>query len=461
MKITMPIRDFVLKYVEKSPLRLHMPGHKGATLLGFEEYDITEVSGADSLYEAEGIIRESEKNASLLFGCPTYYSTEGSSQCIRAMLYLVVLHARERSIDRPLILAGRNAHKTFLSAVALLDLDVEWLYPEYEHGYLDCPVSPAGLTDRLERLSEKGQLPAAVYLTSPDYLGNTVDIERLAAVCHGFGILLVVDNAHGAYLKFLSPSRHPMDLGADLCCDSAHKTLPVLTGGAYLHIGSHLPMSLRTQAKQALALFGSTSPSYLILQSLDMANAVMAEEGFATSIMKTAKRLEACRIKLAAGGLHHLQSADEPLKLTLHTKSNGYTGIEVAEYLRGHNIECEFADPDYLVLMVTPAITEEDLERLVEVLSALPRREAIHGCPPSLIPPKRVLSAREALLSPSEILPVSKCIGRVLAAATVGCPPAVPIVVSGERIDESAVGCFAYYGIETCAVVKEDFYENL
>ena len=124
-----PIVDFVRSYAERAPLRLHMPGHKGASLLGFEAYDITEVAGADSLYEAEGIIRESEKNASLLFGCPTYYSTEGSSQCIRAMLYLTLLYAKEQGVDRPLILAGRNAHKTFLSAVALLDLDVDWLFP--------------------------------------------------------------------------------------------------------------------------------------------------------------------------------------------------------------------------------------------------------------------------------------------------------------------------------------------
>ena len=459
MKMTTPIRDFVLSYAEKAPLRLHMPGHKGAPLLGFEQFDITEVSGADSLYEADGIIRESERNASLLFGCPTYYSTEGSSQCIRAMLYLVMLHAREQGVARPLILAGRNAHKTFLSAVALLDLDVEWLYPEHEHGYLDCPVSPLGLTDALVRLETEGRLPSAVYLTSPDYLGNMVDIEGLAAVCHGFGVLLAVDNAHGAYLKFLSPSLHPMDLGTDLGCDSAHKTLPVLTGGAYLHVGAHLPMSLKGQVKQALCLFGSTSPSYLILQSLDVANAVMADGGFTASLTETARRVETCCLRLRERGLS--AHCHEPLKLTVYPGLYGYTGVEVAEYLRENGIECEFADPDSLVLMFTPAITEANAERLTEVLSALPRRNSLLLCPPPMTPPRRALSVRQALLSPAEVLPVEDCIGRIAAAATVGCPPAVPIVVSGEIIDEGAVACFAYYGIETCAVVKEGFHENL
>ena len=406
MKMTTPIRDFVLSYAEKAPLRLHMPGHKGASLLGFEQYDITEVAGADSLYEADGIIRESERNASLLFGCPTYYSTEGSSQCIRAMLYLVMLHAKEKGADRPLILAGRNAHKTFLSAVALLDLDVEWLYPEYDWGYLACFLTPHGLTAELERLKAQGRLPAAVYLTSPDYLGHTLDIERLSAVCHAFGVLLVVDNAHGAYLRFLPESGHPMDLGADLCCDSAHKTLPVLTGGAYLHIGAHLPMSLKTQAKQALALFGSTSPSYLILQSLDMANAVMADAAFTASLAETARRVEACCERLRACGLS--AHCHEPLKLTIDTNLHGYTGVEVADYLRQNDIECEFADPNFVVLMFTPAITEADAAKLTEVLSALPKRPPLFLCLPALIPPERALSVREAMRSPSEVLPENK-----------------------------------------------------
>ena len=118
-----PICDFVNEYINKNAVRLHMPGHKGKALLGFEEFDITEISGADSLYEAEGIIKESEQNASKLFGCDTFYSTEGSSHCIRTMLYLSMLYGKEQG-KSPKILAGRNAHKTFVSAAALLDINV-------------------------------------------------------------------------------------------------------------------------------------------------------------------------------------------------------------------------------------------------------------------------------------------------------------------------------------------------
>ncbi|MBQ9131055.1 MAG: amino acid decarboxylase, partial [Clostridia bacterium] len=116
-----PICDFVQRYAQSRALRLHMPGHKGSPLLGMEALDITEINGADSLYEAQGIIRESEENASRLFDSPTFYSTEGSSQCIRAMLYLILLHAKATG-KRPRVAAGRNSHKTFLSGIALLDM---------------------------------------------------------------------------------------------------------------------------------------------------------------------------------------------------------------------------------------------------------------------------------------------------------------------------------------------------
>lgn len=441
-----PICDFVHRYGEKDALRLHMPGHKGSGFLGVEQLDITEIDDADSLYEASGIIRESEKNASGLFGCKTLYSTEGSSQCIRAMLYLALLHAKQQG-KRPLIAAARNVHKTFLSAVALLDLDVMWLYPRQMDSYLSCKLEPAELDELLRNAEEK---PAAVYLTSPDYLGNLVDVEGVSEVCHKHGVLLLVDNAHGAYLRFLQPSLHPIDLGADLCCDSAHKTLPVLTGGAYLHISDNAPSLFVEQAKNALALFGSTSPSYLILQSLDGANGYLADgnverlNDFAGKVNKLKDNLIYCGYSL---------EGDEPLKITLSTKPYGYQGEEFAKYLLEENIVCEFADPDFVVFMLTPEIGEDGIERLEAVLRSIPKRNVISLQPPVFSRCEKILSVRDAAFSLCETVPVKDSVGRILSAASVGCPPAVPIVVCGERIDEDAARCFSYYGIETCTVV--------
>ena len=144
-----PIVDFVRAYAEASPIRLHMPGHKGRPVLGPEALDITEIEGADVLYRARGIIRENEENAAALFGSArTLYSTEGSSLCIRAMVYLALLWGKERG-RKPLILVGRNAHKAFLSACALMDAQVKWLYPEQGSSPIACDLTADGLQKAL------------------------------------------------------------------------------------------------------------------------------------------------------------------------------------------------------------------------------------------------------------------------------------------------------------------------
>jgi len=443
-----PICDFVREYAASDTCRLHMPGHKGVGPLGVEQWDITEIRGADSLYEADGIIAESEAGASRLFGCRTLYSTEGASQCIRAMLYLISLCAKQRG-EAPRIAAGRNAHKAFLTAAALLDTEVCWLYPRKQEGYLSCGLTAGELEDYLQTAEEK---PTAVYLTSPDYLGVVSDIRALAEVCRRHHVLLAVDNAHGAYLKFLPESLHPIDLGADLCCDSAHKTLPVLTGGAYLHLSAEMDAAVGEQARNALMLFGSTSPSYLILQSLDAANRYL--ETYPEKLREFIPKTDALKARLSARG--YCLYGGEALKLAVRAKPHGYTGTQLAELLRKKKIEPEFADPDYLVLMLSAEMDGKTLLQIEEALCGIPQLPPVTDEAPVLVPGERAMPIREAMLAPSELLPVERCMGRVLAAPSVSCPPAVPILVCGERIDEHAIACFRYYGIETCFVVKRE-----
>lgn len=436
-----PICDFVKEYIKSDSTRLHMPGHKGVSFLGFEQLDITEFSGADDLYNPTGIIAQSEKNASELFGCPTFYSTEGSSHCIRSMVYLAVIHAKSIN-KKPCIAALCNAHKTFLTAVTHLDVDVRWIYPKARNNYLSCGVS----ADELEEFLGNNQI-TALYITSPDYLGATENIREIADVCHRHNVILMVDNAHGAYTRFLEKSLHPMDSGADICCDSAHKTLPVLTGGAYLHINHDF---LEGYVKKALMLFGSTSPSYLILQSLDKANLYLND--YKEKLAEYIPFVDELKATLTKYGWELY--GDEKTKLTICPKAFGYTGTELEKILEENNFVCEFADPDFLVIMLCPEIGVDKLTLLKSVLTSIPKKAEITEKPPVFSPCKQIVSPREAVLSLSEVIPVNKAEGRILASPCVACPPAVPIVICGQEISKDAVNAFKYYGITYCDVIK-------
>ena len=443
--MTTPIADFVRNYAVSGTSRLHMPGHKGVGPLGCEHLDITEVHGADALYEAEGIIAQSEANATSLFGSArTVFSTEGSSQCIRAMLYLALTNCPRGA--KPVVVAARNVHKAFVFACALLDLEVVWLAPEGDARSLcSCRIT----AETLERtLSSMDTPPCAVYVTSPDYLGGRADISALAQVCHAHGTILAVDNAHGAYLHFLTDPSHPLDLGADICCDSAHKTLNVLTGGAYLHIGKNAPAGFAANAKSAMALFGSTSPSYLIMASLDLCNRYLAKN-FSTPLTDCVEKLEVLRRKLTQNGWQVEET--DPLRITINAPA-GVTGLALADRLRGHGVECEYADPEFLVFMATPSNTQEDFDRVVNALGINTAPAAVRAPLPVAIG-KQAVSIRQALFSPHETIPVSEGLGRICASPTVSCPPAIPIAVSGEVIGKEAMALFHHYGVETLDVL--------
>ncbi|MCR5136865.1 MAG: amino acid decarboxylase [Oscillospiraceae bacterium] len=442
--MTTPICDFVTDYAEKKPIRLHMPGHKGNGIP--EQLDITEISGSDVLYDSKGIIRESERNCEALFGSArTVYSTEGSSLCIRAMLYLALMHAK-RMGRKPLIAAGRNAHRVFSEAAALLDLPVRWI--GCEENLLNCRIEAETLE---ELFADPDRSPTAVYITSPDYLGNLTPLAPLAEICHRHDALLLTDNAHGAYLRFLPGALHPMDSGADLCCDSAHKTLPVLTGGAYLHASTCCPETLLPMMERAMALFASTSPSWLILQSLDRANTILEDRYYRRALLETAGTLRYMREALTRRGWN--PEGTEPMKLTLRPKGMGYRGTELEKLLAEQGMICEFADADYTVMMPGTELGHHRLGLLQSFLMNLPNRPAIEEQPPVRSAQEPVMEMREAMLSPFQRVPVQESLGRILASPSVSCPPAVPICICGERIDSAAIRLFQYYGIETCDVV--------
>ncbi len=446
--MTTPIYDFLKKFQNKEMVRLFMPGHKGnhpfdPVFARISQYDLTEIQGADALFEAVGIIGESEANASRIFHSKaTLYSTQGSTLGIQTMLSLLASRGDT-------VIAGRNAHMAFCNACTLLRMNIRWILPEASDPYgVRGTVTP----EQVEQALKACPNAAGVYLTSPDYLGNTIDLKRIAAICHRYGVPFCCDHAHGAYLIKSPEPVHPMLAGADMCCDSAHKTLPVLTGGAYLHLGENCPWE-KEEAKEHMAVFSSTSPSYLILASLDLCNRYLEERGEVEFRMLFC-RVGALKQKWRDKGIHLLDNPADFSKLTLDAAACGWDGEELAEHLRKSGIECEYANSCYVVLMASPFLSQTEWELLEQAIMNLPLRPAKRWEAPAFVLPEQVMPAYEAVKQQWERVPLERAVGRVSAQTIAACPPGVPVAVAGERIHEQIKNIYKNSGNFTVKVIK-------
>lgn len=407
--------DFVTGYINKRPTRLHMPGHKGACKflkpLGGKR-DITEIPGADFLYRPQGLILSLEKRYSELYNSDCMLSTQGSTLCIQTMLALLK--------DRPgKLLAARNAHASFFNACALLDLQPSFL-PLYidETTQLPKPVTAQQIEERLKK--ETGI--SSIYITSPDYYGQMAELSSIAALCKDKNLLLLVDNAHGAHLNFLNKNLHPISLGADLCCDSLHKTLPALTGSALLHIKKGLfPIE---RVRFLASLFGSSSPSYLLLQSMDLCEEFLRKNGRGIFSKWEQERPE----------WKYELKTDDPMKLILDANKAGMTGQELLKILHSHGIEGEYADDRYVILLLSPLLNKKDYRRLRKALSAIPAKKPISSKKIAWASLEQKKTLREALFSKQIRIPAEKSAGKISAETIYLCPPGIPVVIPGEEI---------------------------
>lgn len=422
-----PIHDFLLEYARIHTVRCHMPGGKGLN----SPIDITEIDGADSLYESSGIIRESEANAARLFGAgATLYSCSGSTLAIQTMLAAVQPLTGKRRIA-----AGRYCHKSVVCSCGLLGLDINWIYPDR---FLGTDISPEAVEAAID--ADTG----AVFLNSVDYYGGTADIAAISEVCRRKNVLLLVDNAHGAYRVFTGD--HPILLGADMTADSAHKTLPALTGAAYLHLKNP---EHRELCKQRMLLFGTSSPSYLIMDSLDLCNTFISE--------KKADALAAIsavsRLKTSLRTLGCMLYDSDSMRITVNAADYGYTGFELAQELRRRGAECEMSDEQYVVLLFSVSQPPQDFERLERIFADIPQLSPIAAAPHAMLRPQAAMSAREALFSRHEKVSVDSAVGRICGEVFSPCPPCVPLVMPGEVIGRDCAEELARYGADRIDVV--------
>lgn len=427
---------------------LHTPGHKCSGFLpdNLLRLDYTELPDTDALYEASGAILESERMLSSLFGAGrSLISAGGCTLAIQTMLALASQRGKK-------ILMARNSHRSAVAACALLGLEPVWLYPKGICSFTG-RTDPADVSAALRRDPDI----AACYITSPTYYGELSDIKSIADICHSFGAWLLVDNAHGSHLAFMREDLHPLHLGADMTACSLHKTLPVLTGGALLNLRDS---SLGDRAKAAMSLFGSTSPSYPIMCSIELC-AKYLREGGAEEYARLADTVSELKALAAARGIALPEGECDPLRLTLGTYSVGLTGEAQQRYFEDHGIDCEFCDGSSAVMIFTPFNTPEDIDRVRRAIGEMPVSGSVPPEVPETFEAEQVISVRDAVLSPKETLSVRESVGRIAADIRCPCPPGVPIVMPGERITDEAARAMLLAGIEEVTVGSAAFGANL
>ncbi len=433
------------KYKNLERSSFHTPGHKGHffSRYNLNSLDFTELPATDSLYEASGAIKLAENRVSKLYGSESsFFSAGGNTLCIQAMIRMCC-----RAGDK--ILCDRIVHRSVVSAMGLLNVTPVWVKRLVDKS--------TGLASQIDIPDLKFKLKAnpdvkAIYLTSPSYYGVLQDLKLISEICRRKGVLVLVDNAHGSHLKFLG--LHPLDQGADLVSDSAHKTLPVLTGGAWLHVNKK---EFKNTAKSAMALFGSTSPSYPVMASLDIACGWLEKNGF-----KEYKRLK-CRVEeineIARRKNIFLASDShfcDPTRIALGTYSIGYSGFEFRKLLYKFKIEPELCDENYVVLIPSPHNILTDWQRLKLALESIEAKEPktidlkFEKTP---IPPAKA-TISEAILGESTQIGINECLNKIAAEVICPCPPGIPVVMPGEVIGTFEQQALKYYGAKEINVIK-------
>lgn len=437
-----PLYMALKKYLDKDMSSFHTPGHKGcADILNFNlSFDLTELPETDSLFECDGAIRASEIKAAELFGAKyTAVSAGGCTLAIQGMLA-----AFSKSGDK--VIFSRNIHRSAINTAILLGLTPLWVMHRNDCG--------AGLPGRIypqdvRTVLEKNPDAAVVYITSPDYYGCISDIAGISKVCHEFGVPLLVDNAHGTHL--VSFGKHPIQLGASASACSAHKTLPVLTGGAWMNCSDE---NAAKRIKRAMALFGSTSPLYLTMASLDIARAWMQAEGM-VEFRRLAREVDRLKELAVSVGFDLPPGECDPTRLTLLTSKTGFNGNDAAEYFRQRGAECEHSDNAAVIFIITPFNSEHDIDRLKNAIAEFPCRRPVElHTNGQICLPKRAMLPQEVLRHEQELISTATAENRIAAEAACPCPPGVPLIMPGEIIDAKCVKILLSTGINQIVVLQ-------
>jgi len=459
----MNLYDKLSDYKDRDYYPMHMPGHKRNvslfSMVNPYSIDITEIDGFDNLHHATGILLKGMERCAALYGSKhTDYLVNGSTAGI-----LTGISACTRKNDR--ILVARNSHKSVYHAIFLNELDPVYIYPKVlpEFG-INGGITPEDVEKMLTKYPD---IKLAV-ITSPTYEGIVSDIRGIAAVCHRYGVPLMVDEAHGAHFGFHKDfPNNSVSLGADIVIHSIHKTLPAFTQTGLLHTNGNLVDY--NEIKKYLSIYQSSSPSYILMAGIEQCVKFLEKNGkrafdlFYRRLNGFYKRMEDLEyLKIFTGkrakdlGCYHF----DPSKIIIAAGDGNVTGkFLYDELLRFYHIQMEMVASNYVLGMTSIADTKEGFIRLGDALlkideklkrkygkqeidsltaeKQLPRRNknALKFSTEILpSPPERVLLCHEACESPQEVIPLELSIDRISAEYVYLYPPGIPLLVPGEKI---------------------------
>ncbi|MDK2895108.1 MAG: hypothetical protein PWQ98_1234 [Moorella sp. (in: firmicutes)] len=451
-----PLWEALLNYRRQRLNSWHTPGHKDGAYtwpswrqaLGEETLglDLTEVPGLDNLACPGGAIRTAQEKAAAFYGAArTFFLVNGASSGLMAVILAVCRPGDE-------VILPRYAHRSVFNGLILSGARPVYMETEW----LASPGIPLGVTPAvLARTLKAHPRARLLLLVHPTYEGIVPHSRELIALAHDHGLVVLVDAAHGAHFgldPMLPPS--PLALGGDYVVQSTHKTMGALTQAAMLHLRE---AGTGDAIAAALNLLQTTSPSYLLLASLDVAR-LRAEERGRRDWGRTVARALRLREKLAAAGIPCLAPADvtgpaasglDVTRLLLPAAPFGVSGPEIAAFLRRAGQEIELAGPDYILLIITPGDGGAKINSLLKALLALPRMagrvppeangKAGANPGPWTIPPRQVLTPREAWLAPRREIPLKEAEGRICAELIAPCPPGLALVVPGEVLSGEVI----------------------
>mgnify|MGYP001036906195 FL=1 len=458
--------DKLVAYSREDYYPMHMPGHKRnkamVSMINPYEIDITEIDGFDNLHQADGLLKELSNRVSNLYGSvKSYLLVNGSTAGI-----LAGICAATKPQDK--VIVARNCHKSVYHGIVLRNLEPLYIYPQTIPGI---PIYGGILPEKLDEMLIKHPDTKLIIITSPTYEGIVSDIEELAAVAHGHGALLMVDEAHGAHFGFHKGfPESAISKGADIVIQSVHKTLPAFTQTAILHLNQE---NISRSIEKYLSIYQSSSPSYILMAGIDRCISLLEQDSpklFEDYINKLEKFYKAMdKLKnmqiidksyLVQQGIFNNKGQGygiydvDPSKITISVRNTSINGHSLGQLLREkYKIAMEMEALDYILGMTSICDTQRGFEGLAKALLEIDKdikpyygedniKTKTYDLEDLQIvnrDKEQVFTPSDAMEQPVEIVPLRESLNRISASFISLFPPGSPVLVPGEKINETII----------------------